>query len=96
MAGKGGARPGAGRKKGVPNKATADVKEAARIHGPKAIEVLASLMVNADSDSAKISAANSILDRAYGKATQLVGGDPDADAIRMALQVGFVGASQGK
>jgi hypothetical protein len=75
MAGKGGARPGAGRKAGVPNKATADVKEAARIHGPDAIKVLASLMIKADTDSAKISAANSILDRAYGKATTVVGNE---------------------
>ena len=71
-----------GRVKGVPNKATADVKEAARIHGPDAIRVLAALMTDADTDSAKISAANSILDRAYGKATTVVGNE-EGEAFRV-------------
>lgn len=82
-----------GRTKGTPNKATADVKEAARKHGPEAINVLAKLMREADSDAAKISAANSILDRAYGKATQMVAGDPE-NPVRVALQVGFVGVQK--
>lgn len=59
-----------GRTKGTPNKATHDVKEAARIHGPRALEVLSSLMENAESDQARIAACKEILDRAYGKATQ--------------------------
>jgi hypothetical protein len=59
-----------GRVKGTPNKATHDVKEAARIHGPRALEVLSSLMETAESEQARIAAAKEILDRAYGKATQ--------------------------
>lgn len=59
-----------GRTKGTPNKATHDVKEAARIHGPRALEVLSSLMESAESEQARIAAAKEILDRAYGKATQ--------------------------
>ena len=39
----GGKREGAGRKKGVPNKATADVRELARKYGPDSMEELARL-----------------------------------------------------
>jgi hypothetical protein len=50
-------------------------------------------MKEADSDAAKISACNAILDRAYGKASQPIGGDDDMPAIRAALKVAFVGPS---
>lgn len=59
-----------GRTKGTPNRATHDIKEAARIHGPRALEVLSSLMETAGNEAARIAAAKEILDRAYGKATQ--------------------------
>lgn len=86
MAGKGGARPGAGRKKGVPNKATADVKALARDHAPAAVTELARLMLGAESEAARVAAIKEILDRAYGKATTMVGGDPD-NPIRTILRV---------
>lgn len=63
-----------GRSLGTPNKATREVKDAARKHGPAAIKTLAALMKSADTDAAKISAAKELLDRAYGKATQHVQG----------------------
>jgi hypothetical protein len=72
MAGKGGKIPGAGRKPGVPNKATREIKEAARMHGPKALKVLSELMMNGTTEQARIAAAKEILDRAYGKATQTI------------------------
>jgi hypothetical protein len=65
-----------GRVAGTPNKATQDIKAAARIHGPNALKVLSSLMLSAESEQARIAAAKEILDRAYGKATQPVGEDP--------------------
>jgi hypothetical protein len=37
----GGARPGAGRPKGKPNKANLEVRELARVYGPDAIAELA-------------------------------------------------------
>jgi hypothetical protein len=61
---------GKGRPKGALNKATKDVKEAARKHGPKALEVLSRLMLEAESETAQIAAAKEILDRAYGRSTQ--------------------------
>lgn len=67
---RGGARSGAGRKKGVPNKATAEVKALAQRYAPAALKELARLSTKAESETARVAAAGMILDRAYGKATQ--------------------------
>lgn len=84
-----------GRQKGTPNKATADLKAIARKMEPEATKRLA-LLLKSENESVALGAVKEVYDRAYGKATQLIGGDPDADAIRLALQVGFVSAPQGK
>lgn len=65
-----------GRPKGALNKATAEIKAAARKHGPEALKVLVELMKKADSEQARIAAAREVLDRGYGKATQPLGEDP--------------------
>lgn len=80
-----------GRTKGTLNKATRDIKEIARGHGPEVIEGFVRLFRDADSDAAKIAAGKEILDRAYGKSTQPIAGDDDMPAIRAALKVAFVG-----
>jgi hypothetical protein len=80
-----------GRKPGVPNKATRDIKEICRGHGPAVIEGLLRLSKEADSDTAKIAASKEILDRAYGKATQMISGDQD-NPIRARVEVEFVRA----
>jgi hypothetical protein len=80
-----------GRPKGVPNKVTRDIKEICRGHGPSVIEGLLRLSKEADSDAAKIAASKEILDRAYGKATQMVGGDQD-NPIRAKIAIEFVKA----
>ena len=72
-----GAKPGerrGGRKAGVPNKATAEIRTLAREHGPAAIQELARLAKEAQSEQARISACNALLDRAYGRsqASQLI------------------------
>lgn len=76
-----------GRTKGVPNKATKDIKELARTHGPEVIEGFWRLFKEADSDAAKIAAGREILDRAYGKATQPIAGDEDGAAIRVINEI---------
>jgi hypothetical protein len=63
----GGARPGAGRPKGSPNKATAAVRALAQEYGPEAIKELARLAKGAESEAARVSACEKLLDRAYGK-----------------------------
>lgn len=66
-----------GRKAGVPNKATRDIKAIAQLHGPEIINGFLKLFRSADSDMAKIAAGKEILDRAYGKATQKIADDAD-------------------
>lgn len=59
-----------GRKKGVPNKSTAEIKELAQTYSAKALETLSAIMRNSDNDTARIAAAKELLDRGYGKVTQ--------------------------
>jgi hypothetical protein len=61
-----------GRQKGTPNKATAEVKEAARAYTADAINTLAQIMKAGESEAARVAAANAILDRGYGKPKQSV------------------------
>ncbi len=67
--------PRAGRKPGAPNKATAEIKAIAQLHGEEAIKKLVSLMHGDDPEIA-FKAANSLLDRAYGRPAQAIVGDP--------------------
>jgi hypothetical protein len=68
-----------GRAKGTPNKAAVEVKALASQHGPQ-LARLAGLVEGgkgkADNERAQIAALNSILDRGYGKPTQVIVGDP--------------------
>lgn len=70
-----------GRKKGTPNKATAEIKAAAQLHGPAAIAELAKLMRKHRSGMVRVAAAREILDRGYGKATQPLSSDPESPLI---------------
>ncbi|MBM3642355.1 MAG: hypothetical protein FJX15_13745 [Alphaproteobacteria bacterium] len=88
---RGGARPGAGRKKAETRSPTAinSVDLAAALETPAPAEIdaalngqsrrsldgLVKLMLHASSDSARISAAEEILDRGYGKPAVDIGGD---------------------
>ena len=57
-------------------KVVAEVKELARKHTSEAIETLVSIMANAKSTpAARVSAANSLLDRGYGKPPQHITGE---------------------
>jgi len=73
---RGGKRPGAGRPKGTPNKATSAVKEFAQEYTEVALMALVEIVKNKDAPhAARVSAANSILDRGHGKPTQTIAGD---------------------
>lgn len=76
----GGKREGAGRPKGALNKATADIKEAAQAFTTDALNTLASIMRESDSDAARVAAANAILDRGHGKPKQSVDVDANVSA----------------
>ncbi len=72
---RGGKRAGAGRPSGRKNKATVEQKltleELARSHTETALTVLLQVAQHGQSEAARVSAANSILDRGYGKPRQL-------------------------
>ena len=81
---------GQGRPKGVPNKATAEIKALAQVYGALGIKKLATLggllvdadgieIRGADSDVAKIAAIKELLDRGFGKAVQPQSG-PDGES----------------
>jgi hypothetical protein len=70
MAQRGGARPGSGRKPGVVTKAKRELAEMAKDHAAMALQTLADIAQSGESEAARVSAANGILDRAYGKPAQ--------------------------
>jgi hypothetical protein len=75
-----------GRTKGTPNKATADVKAAAQVYTSEAVESLAKIMRDSDSDAAKVAAIREILDRGHGKARQALDVDANVTAVISKIQ----------
>jgi hypothetical protein len=80
-----GAAPGerrGGRQKGTPNKATTSIKLLARDYGPAVIVKLAEMAGLTDrpaipNAAVRVMAMKELLDRGYGKATQILGGDEE-------------------
>jgi hypothetical protein len=74
MAQRGGKRPGAGRKKGSRAVATveqgATLADLARAHTADALAALVKVLKEGESEAARVTAANAILDRGFGKPTQ--------------------------
>jgi len=72
----GGKREGAGRPMGSRSAATkeqqATIAELAKEHTPQALSALVSVMNEGQSESARVSAANAVLDRAYGRPVQAI------------------------
>ena len=68
---KGGNKTG-GRKKGVLNKSTQDIKALASEYGPAVITELARLATEAVNEHTRVAACKEILDRVYGKASQVI------------------------
>lgn len=99
---RGGARPGAGRKKRelsaptslselelkalLAEPAPEEIDGLAQRHADLAIETLARLMIYGGSEAAKITAAKEILDRGYGKPAVEIGGDAAMLPFMMAPQ----------
>lgn len=74
-----------GRKPGVPNKATASIRDIAREYTTEAFDALVGVLRDADAPAAaKVGAANAILDRGYGKASTVISGDEEGGPVRIA------------
>lgn len=74
MAQHGGARPGAGRKPGSKTRARkveiVSLADKAKVHADVALATLVTICESGATDSARVAAANALLDRGYGKPTQ--------------------------
>lgn len=71
MAQKGGARPGAGRPPGRPNKVALEVRELAREYTQKSVLALARVLDDPEAPHvAVVKAAEALLDRGHGRPTQ--------------------------
>jgi hypothetical protein len=77
-----------GRQAGTPNRATAEIKGLARMHGADAIKLLAHVMVNGTSEAVQIAAARELLDRGFGRPTQALAGDPDGAPVALVIYTG--------
>src|SRR5262249_14076635 len=56
-----------GRKPGVPNKVTRELKELAQLYAPEAIATLREIMQHGETEAARVAAARELLDRGYGR-----------------------------
>ena len=64
-----------GRKAGTANLATREIKALAQNYTCNALETLANIMLNSDSDAARVSAAKELLDRGHGRSSQTIKGE---------------------
>jgi len=87
MAQRGGKRAGAGRKKGSVSKAKLELADMAKGHASEALETLVNIMRNGEQEGTRLSAANAILDRGYGKPYQAAApeGEGANDSMAQAL-----------
>lgn len=75
--------------------AAAQIKALARKHSKAAIKTLAAIMNQADGPAtARVSAAQALLDRGWGKAAQPVAGDEDGPAILARIERVIVDPSE--
>lgn len=70
--GRGGARPGAGRRPGAISAKKRELQELARTHTVKALNSLVAIATKGESEAARVSASIAILDRGYGRPHQSV------------------------
>lgn len=86
-----GSKPGehrGGRAKGTPNKSTAVIRDVAREYTADAIKTLAEVMSDVlQSGPARVAAANALLDRGYGKPSQVMSGDEDGGAMKLITEI---------
>lgn len=74
-------------------KAPTEIKSLARSHTETALNVLAGIMNdNGAPHAARVTAANSLIDRGWGKPSQaIVGGDEDENPINIISRIELIG-----
>jgi hypothetical protein len=78
-----------GRRKGTPNKATAEIKAAFQQHGDELVKALLAL-TKSDDERVRLGAIQAALDRGYGRPAQAVqvGADPDSVPVVFSMDFG--------
>jgi hypothetical protein len=70
------------------SKASTEIRSLARSHTEAALKTLVGIMNQTKAPhSARVAAANSLLDRGWGKPTQPISGDEDGDPIRLIQRI---------
>jgi hypothetical protein len=67
------------------SKAPADLRSLARAHTELSVQTLAGIARNSPSDQARVSAAQALLDRGWGRAPQTISGE-DGGAITVIIR----------
>lgn len=67
-------------------KATAEIRSLARAHTEKAVKVLVGIMSQPKTPAAaRVSAAQALLDRGWGKAAQVMAGDEEGGPVKLEM-----------
>lgn len=85
MATKGGARPGAGRKKGVPNKRTAAVAKAVEESGITPLDYMLDVMRNCDDPAQRLDAAKAAAPYVHPKLANIEHTGPNGGPVILRL-----------
>lgn len=72
-------------------KTPTEIKSLARAHTEKALNTLVGVMNQPDAPpAARVAAANALLDRGWGKPTQVIAGDEDAPPVIVRIERSIV------
>lgn len=88
---RGGKREGAGRPRGAVNQTTLQLRELAREHAGDMVAVLLNIAKAGESEAARVSAANALLDRGYGKPSTVLNGDGDGGPVELMSRIELIG-----
>jgi hypothetical protein len=67
-------------------KASTEIRSLARAHTDSALKVLAGIMNQTEAPpAARVAAANSLLDRGWGKAAQIIAGDENDGPVKLEI-----------
>ena len=76
---------GRGRPKGVPNRVTVEIKTACQAAAPQMLDELKRLALRSENEGTRVAAIKEIFDRAYGKASQPLGQDPELPQLGVVM-----------